>query len=255
MIESTNLKMLRNLEIFQVFSDILTFLRQEESVEEPLKSLCDEFAARLSAYDTALVPERRSPYTAELARLDARRDYVFRSFVAQLKLYLTSYNAEQVKASESLLSIVDKYGKDIPLMPYRQETAAISNLLQDLELGPNVASVGLLFAGHWVEALRTANGEFEDIMVNRSDVASGGESGVSKTARDAVQSAFEKLCAMINALALVNGEAAYKSIIDRINQLVSESRTAVSRRLAMRKSGGKDSTDTPDALEEIRKED
>lgn len=54
MIESTNLKMLRNLEAFQVFSDILAFLQEEESVEEPLQGLCDAFAARLSDYDTAL---------------------------------------------------------------------------------------------------------------------------------------------------------------------------------------------------------
>ena len=85
MIESTNLKMLRNLEAFQVFSDILAFLQEEESVEEPLQGLCDAFAARLSDYDTALVSERRSRYTAELARLDGQRDYVFRSFTAQLK--------------------------------------------------------------------------------------------------------------------------------------------------------------------------
>ena len=39
MIESTNLKMLRNLEAFQVFSDILAFLQEEESVEEPLQGL------------------------------------------------------------------------------------------------------------------------------------------------------------------------------------------------------------------------
>ena len=48
MIESTNLKMLRNLEAFQVFSDILAFLHEEEPVEEPLKGLRDTFAARLS---------------------------------------------------------------------------------------------------------------------------------------------------------------------------------------------------------------
>ena len=95
MIESTNLKMLRNLEAFQVFSDILAFLQEEESVEEPLQGLCDAFAARLSDYDTALVSERRSRYTAELARLDGQRDYVFRSFTAQLKLYLSSFDSGQ----------------------------------------------------------------------------------------------------------------------------------------------------------------
>ena len=139
MIESTNLKMLRNLEAFQVFSDILAFLQEEESVEEPLQGLCDAFAARLSDYDTALVSERRSRYTAELARLDGQRDYVFRSFTAQLKLYLSSFDSGQVKAAEALLALVDKYGRNIPSMPYRQETGAIRNLIQDLELEANAA--------------------------------------------------------------------------------------------------------------------
>ena len=111
MIESTNLKMLRNLEAFQVFSDILAFLHEEEPVEEPLKGLRDTFAARLSDYDTALVPERRSRYTAELARLDGQRDYVFRSLTAHLKLYLSSFDAVQVKAAEALLALADKYGR------------------------------------------------------------------------------------------------------------------------------------------------
>ena len=59
-------------------------------MEEPLQGLCDAFAARLSDYDTALVSERRSRYTAELARLDGQRDYVFRSFTAQLFFRLRS---------------------------------------------------------------------------------------------------------------------------------------------------------------------
>lgn len=72
MIESANLKMLRNLEAFQVFSDILAFLQEEESVEEPLKGLCDTFAARLSDYGLTLVPMNAiAIYAAELARLDS----------------------------------------------------------------------------------------------------------------------------------------------------------------------------------------
>ena len=255
MIESTNLKMLRNLEAFQVFSDILAFLQEEESVEEPLQGLCDAFAARLSDYDTALVPERRSRYTAELARLDGQRDYVFRSLIAHLKLYLSSFDAVQVKAAEALLALADKYGRNIPAMPYRQETGAIKNLLQDLDLEANAAHTQTLFAGHWVSALRTANEQFEQMMLTRSDAASEAEAGGAKAAREAVQAAFEKLCGMINALAIVNGDAAYKHTIDRINQLVSESHNVAARRRFRKKSNdvtipdsSADIPDTPDSL-------
>lgn len=244
MIESTNLKMLRNLEVFQVFSDILAFLRQEESVEEPLKGLCDTFAARLSDYDTALVSERRSRYTAELVRLDEQRDYVFRSLIAHLKLYLNSFDSGQVKAAEALLALVDKYGRNIPAMPYRQETGAIRNLLQDLELESNAAHIQTLFAGHWVSTLRTANEQFEQMMLTRSDATSEAALGAVKAARETAQMTFEKLCEMVNALAVVNGDAAYKHIIDRINQLVTESHNVAARRRSRKKS---DETADPDS--------
>ncbi len=233
MITSTNLKALRNLEAFQIYSDLAAFLKQEEKAkefEEPLKGVCDTFYARLQDYDTALLPERRSPQTLELAQLDTQRDYVLRSFITNLKLYVGSPNAEQVQAAQVLLALVDKYGKNIPSMPYRQETAAITNLLQDMDLKENADLLKKLFAEHWVTSLRTANTQFEQTMLSRTDTASESSSEKSKTARVAVHTAFEKLCEMINALAIVQGEAAYSRIIDRINQLVLESQNVLARR-------------------------
>lgn len=245
MVISTNLKLLRNLEVFQVFSEILAILNEEESMEEPLKGLRSTFAAHLSDYDIALTPERRSPYTAELSRLDAQRDYAFRSFIAQLKLYLSSFDGAQVKAAETLLALVDKYGKNIPSMPYRQETGAIKSLLQDLDLEANAAYAQSLHVEHWVADLRTSNEQFDRTMSARSDVGSETEMGAAKAARIVVQTDFEKFCAMLNALALVNGEAAYKRLIDRINQRVSESRTSVARRGPRKKATTPDAPDTP----------
>ncbi len=233
MITSTNLKALRNLEAFQIYSDLAAFLKQEEKAkefEEPLKGVCDTFYARLQDYDTALLPERRSTQTLELAQLDTQRDYVLRSFITNLKLYVGSPNAEQVQAAQVLLALVDKYGKNIPSMPYRQETAAITNLLQDMDLKENADLLKKLFAEHWVTSLRTANTQFEQTMLSRTDTASESSSEKSKTARVAVHTAFEKLCEMINALAIVQGEAAYSRIIDRINQLVLESQNVLARR-------------------------
>ncbi len=233
MITSTNLKALRNLEAFQIYSDLAAFLKQEEKAkefEEPLKGVCDTFYARLQDYDTVLLPERRSPQTLELAQLDTQRDYVLRSFITNLKLYVGSPNAEQVQAAQVLLALVDKYGKNIPSMPYRQETAAITNLLQDMDLKENADLLKKLFAEHWVASLRTANTQFEQTMLSRTDTASESSSEKSKTARVAVHTAFEKLCEMINALAIVQGEAAYSRIIDRINQLVLESQNVLARR-------------------------
>ena len=245
MVESTNLSMLRNLEAFQVYSDVLTFLNGEESMEDPLKKLRDIFAAHLSDYDVSLIPERRSRYTAELARVDGKRDYDLRGFTSDLKLGQSSYDPEQVKAADALLALMDKYGKNIPAMPYRQETAAINNLLQDLDLEANVALAKTLHVEHRITAVRASNKEFEQLMLTRTDVSSESATGPAKELRLIVQFDFEEFCKMLNALCIVNGEAAYKQMCDRINQLVSESRNAVLRRRAHKKASDDKPTDSP----------
>lgn len=150
---------------------------------------------------------------------------------------------------EVLLALVGKYRHNIPAMPYCQETGAIKNLMQDLKLEANAAHIQTLFAGYWVSTLRSANEQFEQIMLIRSDAISEAAMGAAKVAREAAQMTFGKLCEMVNALAIVNGDAAYKYIIDRINQLVAELHNVVVCRRSCKKSDetadSDSSTDTP----------
>ena len=152
---------------------------------------------------------------------------------------------------EVLLALVGKY--NIPAMPYCQETGAIKNLMQDLKLEANAAHIQTLFAGHWMNVLRTAREQFEQMMFTRSDATSEAAMGAAKVVCEAVQTASEKLCEMINALAVVNGPVAYEHIIDHINQPVSESYNVAARRRS-RKTSDKDTAPfllppPPDALE------
>ena len=84
-------------------------------------------------------------------------------------------------------------------------------------------------------------------MLIRSDAISEAAMGAAKVAREAAQMTFGKLCEMVNALAIVNGDAAYKYIIDRINQLVAELHNVVVCRRSCKKSDADSdsSTDTP----------
>jgi hypothetical protein len=109
-----------------------------------------------------------------------------------------------------------------------------------------------LFAGYWVSTLRSANEQFEQIMLIRSDAIFEAAMGAAKVTREAVQTASEKWYEMINALAVVNGPVAYKHIIDHINQPVSESYNVAARRRS-RKTSYKDTAPfllpPPDTLE------
>ena len=156
---------------------------------------------------------------------------------------------------EVLLALVGKYRHNIPAMPYCQETGAIKNLMQDLKLEANAAHIQTLFAGHWMSVLRTASEQFEQMMFTRSDATSEATMDAAKVAHEAAQMTFGKLCEMVNALAIVNGDAAYflKDIggleTNRINQLVAELHNVVACRRSCKKSDetadSDSSTDTP----------
>ena len=59
-----------------------------------------------------------------------------------------------------------------------------------------------------MSTLRSANEQFEQIMLIRSDAIFEAAMGAAKVAREAVQMASEKWYEMINALAVVNGPVA-----------------------------------------------
>lgn len=61
MITSTNLSMLRNLEHFQVMSNVLAYLKAENLEELKLASLAGSFEAKLKLYDDVLILERATP--------------------------------------------------------------------------------------------------------------------------------------------------------------------------------------------------
>ena len=91
-----------------------------------------------------------------------------------------------------------------------------------------------------------------DILWLSGSLLSGIRPGAARAARIATGEAFVKLCEMLNALALVNGEAAYKPLMDRIDELLAEARETVDRRLRHRKPGATNGQsvsppDTPDS--------
>lgn len=81
---------------------------------------------------------------------------------------------------EVLLVLVDKYGRNIPAMPYRQETGAIKNLMQDWSSKPMPPISKRCLPGYWVSTLRSANEQFEQIMLIRSDAISEAAMGAAK---------------------------------------------------------------------------
>lgn len=228
MIKITTLSSLRHREAFQLYSDVLEAIRQDESFPPVLYDLRDTFAACVSAYDSALHPPSGHHLTVELARLDVLRVREVRYLLYYLKSFLSVPEPDKQEAASGLLALLDQ--KAYKASPYCEKTAAIDEFLRMADLEPNRQYVQLLDVKTRLSCLQTWNEQFQTIFSNRAILLSGIKPGAVRTARIATHQVFHQLCEMLNILAHVHGEAAFLCLVERINQLISASRKAVALR-------------------------
>ncbi|MFR3328872.1 MAG: DUF6261 family protein [Odoribacter splanchnicus] len=237
MITSTNLSMLRNLEHFQVMSNVLAYLKGENLEELKLTSLAETFETKLRVYDEVLVLERGNVLSGKISQADAERDNALKALLNVVKAYTLFPESEKADAALKLLHVIEKYGKGIDRLPYLQESGVLSNLLQDLDTEENAAAAGLLHLEDWVNKLKEAAGRFDVLFVSREADNSTKLSGKVKEARQAVQAEFEQLALLVNACEVVYGAEPYGTLTGKINEAVDYARQQATRRGVRPKSG------------------
>ena len=161
MITSTNLNALRNLEHFQVMSNVLSYLKEENLEELKLSAFAESFEKQLKVYDEVLVLERGNVLSLKLTDADKKRDDAYRALAGIVKTYTVFPEEEKADAALKLLHVIGKYGKGIDRLPYLQESGVLANLLQDLELAENKALLSLLHLDEWLMKLKEACTEFD----------------------------------------------------------------------------------------------
>lgn len=241
MITSTNLSMLRNLEYFQIMSNVLAYLKEEDLEKLKLAAFADDFEKQVKKLDEVLVLERGHVLSAKLGEVDKKRDNALHSLTAIINAYTVFPEEAKSDAALQLKHLIEKYGKNIERLPYLQESGVLSNLLQDLALPENAALLELLHLNEWVVKLKAAAEEFDQLFMGREADNSVKLSGQVKGARQAVQELFQRLAALIQAYEIVYGAEEYVSLSAKINEAVEYARAQVARRSKRKKEGEEES--------------
>ena len=114
-------------------------------------------------------------------------------------------------------------------MPYNEEYGRLHNLLQDL------AALGIekqkqIYIDAWVTELQTRYDEFMAATAARDAEESTRITGITKQARTEADAAYRALAERVNALALVNGEAAYATFINHVNVIIDQANATLAAR-------------------------
>ena len=211
-------------------SNILAYLKSEKLEELKLTALVEELEAKFALLDKVLVIARGNVLSVTLQELDKARDVALRALYGILKIYLSFPEEEKASAAMHLLQLIDKHGKDIDKMPYSQQSGALVNILQEFALEANAAYITLLHIEDWVEKLKTAQSEFNDVFMGRESENAVKLTGEAHEARVDVQDVLDRLGKTINAYEIVYGAEAYAPLVDRINEAVSAAKQQVAHR-------------------------
>ncbi|MDR1282984.1 MAG: DUF6261 family protein [Opitutaceae bacterium] len=210
-LHTISLSKLRNEELNQFQADLHGLLGNSDPVKTGLgAALCGEFNRLRAETDAALQAAHKSALTPVLAAENTLRDQCYGVLRDLATLYATHhYEAAKRPVAAQLLVTLDNYKRDITTGTYNEETAAITNLVEDLQspalAAPRVATLGL---GGWVEALANANNRFvTDLAARYAETATRPAAGAMRALRPSIEQNLRDIFEKTNALSLTAPDA------------------------------------------------
>lgn len=189
----------RNGEFFQFMTDVKEMVIDATPAALNMK---EEFAVFDAAYvklDEELRVDQGSVLTEKLQNSDALRDNYWSALNERIKATLLCPFPEEVEAAKGLKRVFDLYG-NIRYLSYNEQTAASSNLTDDLDKAKNAAYCATIGITHWVTELKTENVEFQNLLNQRNTEYANKNSGNVKEVRLAIEPLYEEIIDRINAM-------------------------------------------------------
>lgn len=225
MIKTSNFSRLYQLDLFQVITDILATLDAADTTALGFAPLHNLLREKFNVFDDAILQDRKTGLTDQLNQLDNDRDALFLSFAYLVRANLNMPFAEKAEAAALLNNLLDKY-RSAQSLPLREETAALTNLAQELQQPTFAAALVTIGAKDTADSLAAKNVEFEQLYQQRTQKESLYRVEAAKTARRDVEDAYRRLVRAVNGLIEINGIDPYQTLCDHINRIADKALSA-----------------------------
>lgn len=203
-------------------------LSMKTSSPTALSASIATFKSAVDTFDNALKDSAAVPSSAIAAEADTARDNAWRGANNYLKA-MTAHPTDTVcKTAAEVKMLFDKYG-DPTALPQTEESGILHNLLQDLKAIDNGKLAGIFFEA-WLTNLDACEEAFLAAVSQRTEEEAARQVGIVKESRQAADTAYRSLTGLVNALAMVNGDGAYATFIDRVNVLIDRQKTVLKAR-------------------------
>lgn len=228
-IDTISLDRLNNGAHFLFISNICTRAKADTAVKNKVPALVTALEEALAQEDANLKLSQKSLLTDKIAEADDRRDTLYAGYKKTVNGFRGFPTESIAEAAGILWQHIKDYGIN-PRMQLDKESGLLTNFIADLE-GKYAAQVTTLSLTPFVEKLREANDEVCSLTKERTEERMTRVVGALRTSRQASDTAYRNLVKMVNALALVEGEATYADFIDYVNtEIVHYKREVIGQR-------------------------
>lgn len=214
-IEDISLPRMNNGAHFTFVSNILARAEADTAVKAKAASLVTALHDALAVEDEALKISQKSLLTDEIAKADADRDALYAGYKKAVEGFLAIPVADMAQAATELAQHIKDYRINTTDQ-LDKETGLLVNFITDLE-GKFSEQVKKLSLTAFVTNMKEANERVRTLTLQRTNERMTLPVGALKSARLSSDKAYRELVQMVNALALVLGEADYVPFIDYAN--------------------------------------
>lgn len=236
-ISTISLERMNNGAHFLYVSNILARAEADTTIKAKAGTLVADLKAAIEQEDADLKISQKSLITDNIAKEDNQRDALFAGYKKGVQSFLHFPVNDIAEAAKVLTQHLKDYNIN-PQMQLDRETGLLINFIADLE-GKYKAEVEKLALTPFVTNLKASNERVRTLTASRTDERTNIRVGALKASRKASDEAYRKLVKMVNALALVEGEADYAAFIDYVNtEIIHYKREVIGQKASIPETGG-----------------
>jgi len=244
-IQTIYLARMRNNEHYQFMSDVSKAIEKATPTALQLDSVFPGFTATLGRLNACLLVDQGSATTEEITAMDVTRDRTWSALNERVKSSLLSPIEAEVSAAKAIKRVFDLYG-NVRNLSYNEETAAITNLVEDLEKTKNAADCTTIGITGWVAALKQQNLDFQALIDSRNVELANKDSGDVKAIRDEIDPIYQNMAKRIDAqVTLEIATAVTEAFIRELNQRIKYYNETITARAARANSTEEESPAEP----------
>lgn len=227
-IETLMLSKLHNEEHHQFHSDIFKLINKFTASALDIDLVCQPYGVAIGKEDEVLSLIRKSIISEAMSEADRKRLAIYRGLQGIVKANINHFGTDVSQGANRLLVAIEHHG-NVPKKNLTKKTDAISSIVAELSgtFAKDVSTVGI---ADWVKELQARNEEFKALKDDRYSEAAAKTTFHMAEVRQEVNAAYKTIVERVNALVVINGEANYKAFITEINGRIASYSLTISQR-------------------------